>query len=68
VDLRHCHRFVRIPTRHCLNLATAVSTVLYDRHLKRVLAGLEEPHELAELRGEQAWQEPNRMTDEVGIT
>lgn len=39
--LRHCHRFVVIPTRHCLNLATAVSTVLYDRHAKRQAAGLE---------------------------
>lgn len=29
-----CHRFVQIPTRHCLNLATAVSTVIYDRQLK----------------------------------
>ena len=35
VYLQHCHRFVVIPTRHCLNLATAVSTVLYDRLLKR---------------------------------
>lgn len=34
VTLRHCHRFVAIPTLHCLNLATAVSTVLYDRHVK----------------------------------
>jgi len=33
--LRHCHRFVVIPTRHCLNLATAVSTVLWDREFKR---------------------------------
>jgi len=32
--LQHCHRFVVIPTRHCLNLATAVSTILYDRALK----------------------------------
>jgi tRNA(Leu) C34 or U34 (ribose-2'-O)-methylase TrmL len=31
---RHCHRFVIIPTRHCLNLATAVGTVLYDRCVK----------------------------------
>jgi tRNA(Leu) C34 or U34 (ribose-2'-O)-methylase TrmL len=31
-------RFVRIPTRHCLNLAAAVSTVLYDRALKRTWA------------------------------
>ena len=34
VTLRHCHHFVSIPTRHCLNLATAVSTVLYDRQHK----------------------------------
>lgn len=32
---RHCHRFVVIPTRHCLNLAMAVGTVLYDRAAKR---------------------------------
>ena len=34
-----CHRFVVIPTRHCLNLATAVATVLWDREYKRWLAG-----------------------------
>ena len=33
--LRHCHHFVIIPTRHCLNLGTAVSTVLYDRSQKQ---------------------------------
>lgn len=32
-----CHRFVHIPTRHCLNLATAIATVLYDRRLKTYL-------------------------------
>jgi hypothetical protein len=36
-----CHRFVVIPTHHCLNLAAAVNVVLYDRRLKRMLAGLE---------------------------
>lgn len=36
-----CHRFVYIPTRHCLNLATAVTTILYDRALKQHLAGME---------------------------
>jgi tRNA(Leu) C34 or U34 (ribose-2'-O)-methylase TrmL len=36
-----CHRFVVIPTHHCLNLAPAVNVVLYDRRLKRHLAGLE---------------------------
>lgn len=33
--LKRCHRFVKIPTRHCLNLATAVGTVLYDREAKK---------------------------------
>ena len=36
-----CHRFVFIPTHHCLNLAAAVNVVLYDRRLKRHLAGKE---------------------------
>jgi tRNA(Leu) C34 or U34 (ribose-2'-O)-methylase TrmL len=35
--LMRCHRFVQIPTRHCLNLATAVATVLYDRAAKALL-------------------------------
>lgn len=37
--LQHCHRFVIIPTKHCLNLATAVSTVLYDRAFKSYMNG-----------------------------
>lgn len=37
--LRHCHRFVVIPTRHCLNLATAVATILWDREFKRWHSG-----------------------------
>ncbi len=36
--LKACHRFVVIPTRHCLNLATAVATVLWDRQVKLGLA------------------------------
>jgi tRNA(Leu) C34 or U34 (ribose-2'-O)-methylase TrmL len=36
-----CHRFVAIPTHHCLNLAAAVNVVLYDRRLKRHLTGRE---------------------------
>lgn len=36
-----CHRFVVIPTHHCLNLAAAVNVVLYDRRLKRTMAGFE---------------------------
>lgn len=34
VTARHCHRFVAIPTRHCLNLGVAVATTLYDRQVK----------------------------------
>lgn len=34
VALRHCHRFVIIPSRHCLNLGNAVNVVLYDRAYK----------------------------------
>lgn len=40
---RLCHRVVAIPMMHCINLSTAVSLVLYDRHSKRVRAGLEAP-------------------------
>lgn len=32
--LGQCHHFVSIPTQHCLNLAMAVGTVLYDRQAK----------------------------------
>ncbi len=31
VILMHCHRFIVIPSKHCLNLAAAVNVVLYDR-------------------------------------
>lgn len=41
VHLQHCHRFVVIPTHHCVNLAAAIYLVLYDRRAKRQLAGLE---------------------------
>jgi tRNA(Leu) C34 or U34 (ribose-2'-O)-methylase TrmL len=44
-----CHRFVVIPTHHCLNLAAAVNVVLYDRRLKRHLAGVEPVASLREM-------------------
>lgn len=37
--LGQCHRIVRIPGLHCANLAAAVYMTLYDREMKRVLAG-----------------------------
>ncbi len=33
--LGHCRRFVVLPTRHCLNLASTVATVMYDRLAKQ---------------------------------
>lgn len=36
-----CHRFVHIPSHHCLNLAAAINIVLYDRRIKRQALGLE---------------------------
>lgn len=53
VALRHCHRHVVIPTAHCLNLATAVATVLYDRRMKRQMAGLEEIKPAYQILNEQ---------------
>ena len=38
---QHCHRFVVIPTKHCTNLSAAVYIILYDRHMKRQLKGIE---------------------------
>jgi tRNA(Leu) C34 or U34 (ribose-2'-O)-methylase TrmL len=64
--LRHCHRFVIIPTRHCTNLAAAVYTMLYDRHAKRVRAGLEPPHRIAKSRS--TFAEADSMMDAVGVT
>jgi tRNA(Leu) C34 or U34 (ribose-2'-O)-methylase TrmL len=32
--LRMCHRFIKISTNYCLNLAAAISVVLYDRSSK----------------------------------
>ena len=41
-QLAQCHEFVIIPSDHCLNLATAVTTVLAHRRMTRQLAGLED--------------------------
>jgi tRNA(Leu) C34 or U34 (ribose-2'-O)-methylase TrmL len=50
--LRLCHRFVQIPTAHCLNLAAAANIVLYDRFVKEYQGeGLRPEEFLAERRG-----------------
>lgn len=43
-----CHRFVYIPSFHCFNLSSAAYIILYDRMVKRVAAGLEEPPSVEE--------------------
>jgi tRNA(Leu) C34 or U34 (ribose-2'-O)-methylase TrmL len=58
-----CHRFVVIPTRHCTNLSAAVYTVLYDRHAKRVRAGLEDANTVIG----RGFDEPDHMAESVGI-
>lgn len=40
-ELVRCYRRVVIPTRHCLNLVTAVSILMYDRMVKRHNSGIE---------------------------
>lgn len=66
VERMHCHRIIQIPTRHCLNLSMAVGTVLYDRHSKRVMAGLEVPHSLSdEDRG--FIDDPDDLIVDVGV-
>lgn len=60
--LRHCHRFVMIPTEHCTNLAAAVYTVLYDRRAKRQMAGLEEVRATKDLLKEnRGYDDPNDL-------
>jgi len=54
VHKRHCHHFVSIPAHHCLNLSAAINVVLYDRHAKRISAGIENAFTLKETRGEIA--------------
>lgn len=34
IYLKHCQRFLFIPSKHCLNLAAAINVVLYDRKSK----------------------------------
>lgn len=49
VTAGYCHHFVVIPTHHCLNLATAIATILWDRKLKRIWAGEEDDLPMTEL-------------------
>ena len=60
VMLRHCHRFVVIPTRHCVNLSAAVYMMLYDRMLKRHQNGEEVLSSMDDiLKENRGWGQPD---------
>lgn len=61
--LRHCHRFVVIPTRHCVNLAAAVYLTLYDRATK-LTPNMSIHTTLAENR---AWQDNDDLDKQLGL-
>ena len=67
-QLRHCHRVIQVPTRHCLNLSMAVGTVLYDRHVKRVLAGLEDPHDVADAEQRGFVDDPDVLAESMSLS
>ena len=53
--LRQCHHLLVIPVEHCLNLATAASTVLWDRQRQMIERGIVEDRSLDDLmRGDRA--------------
>lgn len=61
---RHCHRFVTIPTRHCVNLAAAVYILLYDRHTKRQRLGIEPMIPASEVLEEpRGWEVFEKMAE-----
>ena len=62
-----CHRFVHIPSDHCLNLATAVAVVLAHRRMSRQLAGKEPILPLAQqLREHRGAVGPTPALDGMG--
>ena len=38
IYLNHCHRFLKIPSPHCLNLAASIYVILYDR-ISKIMRG-----------------------------
>jgi tRNA(Leu) C34 or U34 (ribose-2'-O)-methylase TrmL len=64
---RHCHQFVHIPSRHCLNVSAAINVVLAHRTMTRQLNGLQPILPLAEmLREERGETAPVPCMDLVG--
>ncbi len=50
---RLCHRFVHIPSHHCLNLSGAVNVILAHRMMQRQTSGLEALLPLGDMLHEQ---------------
>lgn len=50
IVLQHCHRFIQIPTRHCLNLGCAINVVLAHR-AHQIYKKTGSCHSLVEERG-----------------
>jgi tRNA(Leu) C34 or U34 (ribose-2'-O)-methylase TrmL len=63
--LRHCHRFVVIPTRHCMNLAATIYVVLYDRMVKQVGDNITIADMLNEKRH---WTEDDNLHEVIGLS
>lgn len=62
--LSRCHRFVAIPTRHCVNLSSAVYLVLYDRLVKQN-PGVTVYDTLAEAR--HGWPDRDDLPEQIGL-
>jgi tRNA(Leu) C34 or U34 (ribose-2'-O)-methylase TrmL len=63
--LRHCHRFVVVPTKHCMNLAATIYVVLYDRMVKLVGECVTISDMLNERRH---WTEDDNLHEVIGLT
>lgn len=61
-----CHRFVFIPSHHCLNLSAAVNVILYDRRLKRQIANLEPALTMGDLLHEHRGYLDTPVLDSMG--
>lgn len=62
--LSRCHRFVVIPTRHCVNLSAAVYITLYDRLIKEN-PGVTIHETLAENR--YGWSDNDDLPEQIGL-
>lgn len=62
--LSRCHRFVVIPTRHCVNLSAAVYITLYDRLIKEN-PGVTIHETLAENR--HGWPDNDDLPEQIGL-